>query len=138
MTIDKKRVEKDLKFICENIEKLEILNSIEKDIFLKDFKNIDSAKYLLRSSIEAIVDVSNYIVVSNGWDIPENIEKTFKVLNEKNIFEECEFDEYMNLVNLKDKLTFMYVSIDDEFIFNELKESIIKLKRIKKALESTI
>lgn len=138
MTIDKKRVEKDLKFICENIKKLEILNGNEKDIFLKDFKNIDSAKYLLRSSIEAIVDVSNYIVVSNGWDIPENIEKTFKVLNEKNIFKECEFDEYMNLVNLKDKLTFMYASIDDEFIFNELEESITKLKRIKKALESTI
>lgn len=138
MTIDKKRVEKDLKFICENIKKLEILNGNEKDIFLKDFKNIDSAKYLLRSSIEAIVDVSNYIVVLNGWDIPENIEKTFKVLNEKNIFKECEFDDYMSLVNLKDKLTFMYAAIDDEFIFNELKKSITKLKRIKKTLESTI
>ncbi|MGM8305796.1 hypothetical protein [Clostridium perfringens] len=42
----------------------------------------------------------------------------------------------MELVNLKDKLTFMYASIEDEFIFNELKKTIIKLKNIKKSLDN--
>lgn len=136
MAIDKNRVNKDLKFICENIKKLEILNRLEEDAFLKDFKNIDSTKYLLRSSVEAMVDLSNYIVVSNGWAMPEHTEKTFKVLSEKNITKECDFEDYMELINLKDKLTFMYASIEDEFIFNELKKSIIKLKKIKNSLEN--
>lgn len=136
MSVDKNRINQDLKFICENIKKLEILNRLGEEEFLKDFKNVDSTKYLLRSSIEAVLDLSNYTVISNGWDMPENIEKTFKVLREKNIIRDFEFEEYMELVNLKDKLTFMYASIEDEFIFNELKKTIIKLKNIKKSLDN--
>ena len=136
MSVDKNRINQDLKFICENINKLEILNRLGEEEFLKDFKNVDSTKYLLRSSIEAVLDLSNYAVISNGWDMPENIEKTFKVLSEKNIIRDFEFEEYMELVNLKDKLTFMYASIEDEFIFNELKKTIIKLKNIKKSLDN--
>ncbi|EHK2366860.1 DUF86 domain-containing protein [Clostridium perfringens] len=136
MSVDKNRINQDLKFICENIKKLEILNRLGEETFLKDFKNVDSTKYLLRSSIEAVLDLSNYAVISNGWDMPENIEKTFKVLREKNIIRDFEFEEYMELVNLKDKLTFMYASIEDEFIFNELKKTIIKLKNIKKSLDN--
>lgn len=136
MSVDKNRINQDLKFICENIKKLEILNRLGEEGFLKDFKNVDSTKYLLRSSIEAVLDLSNYAVISNGWDMPENIEKTFKVLSEKNIIRDFEFEEYMELVNLKDKLTFMYASIEDEFIFNELKKRIIKLKNIKKSLDN--
>ena len=136
MSVDKNRINQDLKFICENIKKLEILNRLGEEAFLKDFKNVDSTKYLLRSSIEAFLDLSNYAVISNGWDMPENIEKTFKVLREKNIIRDFEFEEYMELVNLKDKLTFMYASIEDEFIFNELKKTIIKLKNIKKSLDN--
>ncbi|WP_338854612.1 DUF86 domain-containing protein [Clostridium perfringens] len=136
MSVDKNRINQDLKFICENIKKLEILNRLGEEEFLKDFKNVDSTKYLLRSSIEAVLDLSNYAVISNRWDMPENIEKTFKVLSEKNIIRDFEFEEYMELVNLKDKLTFMYASIEDEFIFNELKKTIIKLKNIKKSLDN--
>lgn len=136
MSVDKNRINQDLKFICENIKKLEILNRLGEEAFLKDFKNVDSTKYLLRSSIEAVLDLSSYAVISNGWDMPENIEKTFKVLREKNIIRDFEFEEYMELVNLKDKLTFMYASIEDEFIFNELKKTIIKLKNIKKSLDN--
>ncbi|MGU9409159.1 DUF86 domain-containing protein [Clostridium perfringens] len=136
MSVDKNRINQDLKFICENIKKLEILNRLGEEAFLKGFKNVDSTKYLLRSSIEAVLDLSNYAVISNGWDMPENIEKTFKVLREKNIIRDFEFEEYMELVNLKDKLTFMYASIEDEFIFNELKKTIIKLKNIKKSLDN--
>lgn len=136
MSVDKNRINQDLKFICENIKKLEILNRLGEEEFLKYFKNVDSTKYLLRSSIEAVLDLSNYAVISNGWDMPENIEKTFKVLSEKNIIRDFEFEEYMELVNLKDKLTFMYASIEDEFIFNELKKTIIKLKNIKKSLDN--
>ncbi|XZI41484.1 DUF86 domain-containing protein [Clostridium perfringens] len=136
MSVDKNRINQDLKFICENIKKLEILNRLGEEEFLKDFKNVDSTKYLIRSSIEAVLDLSNYVVISNGWDMPENIEKTFKVLSEKNIIRDFEFEEYMELVNLKDKLTFMYASIEDEFIFNELKKIIIKLKNIKKSLDN--
>ena len=136
MSVDKNRINQDLKFICENIKKLEILNRLGEEAFLKDFINVDSTKYLLRSSIEAVLDLSNYAVISNGWDMPENIEKTFKVLREKNIIRDFEFEEYMELVNLKDKLTFMYASIEDEFIFNELKKTIIKLKNIKKSLDN--
>ncbi|HHQ4318612.1 DUF86 domain-containing protein [Clostridium perfringens] len=136
MSVDKNRINQDLKFICENIKKLEILNRLGEEGFLKDFKNVDSTKYLLRSSIEAVLDLSNYAVISNGWDMPENIEKTFKVLSEKNIIIDFEFEEYMELVNLKDKLTVMYASIEDEFIFNELKKTIIRLKNIKKSLDN--
>ena len=136
MSVDKNRINQDLKFICENFKKLVILNRLGEEAFLKDFKNVDSTKYLLRSSIEAVLDLSNYAVISNGWDMPENIEKIFKVLSEKNIIRDFEFEEYMELVNLKDKLTFMYASIEDEFIFNELKKTIIKLKNIKKSLDN--
>ncbi len=38
MSVDKNRINQDLKFICENIKKLEILNRLGEEEFLKDFK----------------------------------------------------------------------------------------------------
>lgn len=130
MSIDKERVKKDSKFIRDSIKKLEILNRLSEEEFLGNFKNVDSSKYLLRTSIEAMVDLSNYVVIANGWGLPENIEKTFKMLCEKKIMNNSSFEEYMELINLKDKLTFMYATIDDDFIYKEMKKSIKKLQNI--------
>ena len=57
MSVDKNRINQDLKFICENIKKLEILNRLGEEAFLKDFKNVDSTNYLLRISIVAVLDL---------------------------------------------------------------------------------
>lgn len=130
MSIDKERVKKDSKFIRDSIKKLEILNRLSEEEFLGNFKNVDSSKYLLRTSIEAMVDLSNYVVIANGWGLPENIEKTFKMLCEKKIMNNSSFEEYIELINLKDKLTFMYATIDDDFIYKEMKKSIKKLQNI--------
>lgn len=136
MSIDKERVKKDSKFISDSIKKLEILNRLSEEEFLGDFKNIDSSKYLLRTSIEAMVDLSNYVVIANGWDLPENMEKTFKILCEKKLMNNSSFEEYMELINLKDKLTFMYATIDDDFIYKEMKKSIKKLQNIDEEIKS--
>lgn len=136
MSIDKERVKKDSKFISDSIKKLEILNRLSEEEFLGDFKNIDSSKYLLRTSIEAMVDLSNYVVIANGWDLPENMEKTFKILCEKKLMNNSSFEEYMELINLKDKLTFMYATIDDDFIYKEMKKSIKKLQNIDEEIKT--
>ena len=135
MALDKIRVNKELKFICENIKKLEILNRLEEEVFFKDFKNIDSTKYIFLETINSVLDLFNYIIVSKELDLPENLERTFIVLKENNLIGDIEFEEYLDLVRLRDRILFNYINIDDESIFKELKGTILKLKNIKRHLE---
>lgn len=136
MALDKIRVNKELKFICENIKKLEILNRLEEEVFFKDFKNIDSTKYIVLITINSVLDLFNYIIVSKGLDMPENLEKTFIVLKKNNLIRDIEIEEYLEIISLRDRILFNYMNVEDERIFRELKGTILKLRDIEKSLNN--
>ena len=85
--IDLPKVKQRIMFMQDNLEKLNRLRKIDRDIFVKDFRNVDSAKYLLQVTIEAMIDISNHIIARNRWGSPETNKESFEILAEHGIIE---------------------------------------------------
>ena len=56
MEFDKNKIDQKLLFMDTCLNKLKKLKAIDKETFIEDFTKVDSAKYLLQVSIEAMLD----------------------------------------------------------------------------------
>lgn len=50
-----------------------------------DFKEYDSAKYNLQTTIEAMLDICNHIIARNAYEVPRTNADAFRLLCRKNI-----------------------------------------------------
>lgn len=62
MEFDKNKIDQKLLFMETCLNKLRKLRTFNKDIFIEDFTKVDSAKYLLQVSIEAMLDISSHLI----------------------------------------------------------------------------
>lgn len=59
---DKNKIDQKLLFMGTCLNKLKKLRTIDKDEFIDDFTKVDSAKYLLQVSREAMLDISSHLI----------------------------------------------------------------------------
>ncbi|NFI03486.1 DUF86 domain-containing protein [Clostridium botulinum] len=70
MEFDKNKIDQKLLFMDTCLNKLKKLRTLDKNIFIDDFTKVDSAKYLLQVSIEAMLDISSHLIARNRWGRP--------------------------------------------------------------------
>ncbi|MGL5245705.1 MAG: DUF86 domain-containing protein [Sarcina sp.] len=129
MNLNKERINKEINFINHNIKKLNKLSELNKLEFHTDFRNLDSAKYLLRSSIEAMINLCNYIIVGNQWGMPEDCLNTFEIMIKNSRLDKINIENYEKLILLKDKLSYGYYDIEDSEIYDKLNNNITNIER---------
>jgi len=56
MKFDKNKIDQNLLFMDTCLNKLKKLRAFDKDVFIDDFIKVDSDKYLLQVSTEAMLD----------------------------------------------------------------------------------
>lgn len=96
------------------LERLEDLKRLPKDQFLSDPHKIGSAKYSLIVAIEGAIDLSNHVIVKNGFRTPEDYADTFKVLAERGAFDE-EFTKTLSqMARFRNRLVHIYWEIDND------------------------
>jgi uncharacterized protein YutE (UPF0331/DUF86 family) len=115
--IDLPKIKQKLIFMQGNLDKLKKLQNISKDIFIEDFRNVDSAKYLLQVTIEAMLDISNHIIARNRWGKPETNKESFEILASKNIIEEKYVNTYFAMAKFRNRIVHMYFNVNDEMIY---------------------
>lgn len=71
--------------IDENIRLIEELRSQGYRSFSNSFRDIQAAKHSLQESIEACLDIGNYIIAEKGFRRAEDYKDIFKVLEEEKI-----------------------------------------------------
>ncbi|MPQ44354.1 DUF86 domain-containing protein [Clostridium tarantellae] len=120
MNLDKERITREVLFLNNNIKKLNKLNDLSKIEFLTDFRNIDSTKYLLKSSVESMINLCNYIIIGNQWGLPENSLNTFEIIIKNSRENKIYISNYEKLILLKDKISYGYYNINDDEIYEEL------------------
>ncbi len=81
--IDKKKVTQKMSLMTENLDKLKFLKNIPESDFFSDFRNIESTKYLLQVTIEAMHDIANHIISRERLGIPDSYSDAFRILREK-------------------------------------------------------
>lgn len=122
--IDRDKILVKLSFLQDNINKLEELKQLSEKEFLGDFRNIYSAKYLLQTSIEAMLDISNHIVARNQWSKIESNRDSFEALYKNGIIPQEYIDRFFLMAKFRNRIVHMYIDIDDKVIYNILKNNI--------------
>lgn len=111
-------IENRIKKLQEYLQKLLKLKSMSKDDFKSDFRNSDSAKYLLQVSIEYCLDIANHIIASEKYRSPADYADSFRVLNERKMIPDSLISRLVEMAKFRNRIVHIYWEIDEELIFD--------------------
>jgi uncharacterized protein YutE (UPF0331/DUF86 family) len=106
------------------LKKLSILAARDRETFLADFTNVESAKYLLQISIEVCIDVGHHIVADEGYRVPANYRDTFVILHEHDIIPESFLPTLHQMVSFRNRVVHLYWEVDDATVYQILQENL--------------
>lgn len=114
--IDESRILHKLQAITESLSKLEELASMDRDSFLNDFRSIDSAKYNLQTSIEAMIDICNHIIARRRLRVPATNVQSFEVVTEIGLLPADALPVYRSMARFRNRIVHLYDEVDDSQI----------------------
>ena len=120
--IDESRILHKLQAITESLSKLEELASMDRDSFLNDFRSIDSAKYNLQTSIEAMIDICNHIIARKRLRVPATNVQSFEVVTEIGLLPADALPVYRSMARFRHRIVPLYDEVDDSQIHDILQD----------------
>ncbi|WP_252249436.1 DUF86 domain-containing protein [Clostridium sp. VAP23] len=129
MEFDKNKIDQKLLFMDTCLNKLKKLREFDKRIFIDDFTKVDSAKYLLQVSIEAMLDIASHLIARNRWGRPKDNKEHFQILFDNRIIAEKDVLIYFNMAKFRNRIVHMYFDISDEMIYDIVQNNIDDFER---------
>lgn len=129
MEFDKNKIDQKLLFMDTCINKLKKLRGFNKDVFIDDFTKVDSAKYLLQVSIEAMLDISSHLIARNRLGKPKDNKEHFQILADNGIIDNKDVSIYFNMAKFRNRIVHMYFNISDEMIYDIVQNNINDFER---------
>ena len=120
--VDESRILHKLQAITDSLSKLEELAQMGGDVFLTDFRSIDSAKYNLQTSIEAMIDICNHIISRRRLRIPATNVESFEVVSETGLLAADALPVYRSMARFRNRIVHMYDEVDDSQIHEILQD----------------
>ena len=118
--VDESRILHKLQAITDSLSKLEELAQMGRDVFLIDFRSIDSAKYNLQTSIEAMIDICNHIISRKRLRVPATNVESFEVVSEAGLLPADALPVYRSMARFRNRIVHMYDDVDDSQIHEML------------------
>lgn len=118
MLVKPEVIENRIKKLQGYLEKLTELKHIEKKDFISDFRNSNSAKYLLQVSIECCLDIANHIIASEKFRSPDDYADSFRVLNEQKIVPDSLIDRLIEMAKFRNRIVHVYWEVDEDLIYD--------------------
>ena len=118
--IDESRVLRKLQVITDSLSKLEELACMDRDSFLSDFRSIDSAKYSLQISIEAMIDICNHIISRKRFRAPATNAESFEIVSEAGLLPADALPVYRSMARFRNRIVHMYDEVDDSQVYEIL------------------
>ena len=132
-------IENRIKKLQNYLEKLFELKSSNKNEFISDFRNSNSAKYLLQVSIECCLDIANHIIASEKFRSPDDYADSFRVLNEQKIVADSLIERLIEMAKFRNRIVHVYWEIDEDLVYdiiqNYLNDFELFIQSILKVLE---
>ena len=120
--VDESRILHKLHAITDSLAKLEELERMDRDSFLADFRSIDSAKYNLQTSIEAMIDICNHIISRKRLRVPATNVESFEVVSETGLLPAGALPVYRSMARFRNRIVHMYDEVDDSQIYEILQD----------------
>jgi uncharacterized protein YutE (UPF0331/DUF86 family) len=115
--VDPIRVRDLLGNIADALRRLRELGRQTEAEFLADFRNTESAKYLLVVATEAAIDVCNHIVARRGGLAPDDYADCFAVLAELKVIAPDLADHLQRMARFRNLLVHVYWRVDNRRVY---------------------
>ena len=112
----------------ENLGNLERLSRFSYDEFTAEFWYLEAAVHLLQTSIEALVDVSRYVIRSHGLPSADAYRQVPVVLANAGYIDEMSAAIYDKMVRFRNLIVHHYYRVDPEDIYTILIENLSDLQ----------
>ncbi|MFP3909349.1 MAG: type VII toxin-antitoxin system HepT family RNase toxin [Archaeoglobaceae archaeon] len=134
MRIDRDLIKRRTLEIRKALGELRSLSSQGRDNLISDPNLIDAAKYKLLVAIEASLSICNHIAARLEKKIPESYSDCFIILGREEVISEELSERLANMAKFRNMLVHIYWEIDDEMIFNIIKENLEDLEEFLEAV----
>ncbi len=129
MEFDRNKIDEKLLFMSTCLNKLKKLQQLDKNTFIDDFTKVDSSKYLLQVSIEAMLDISSHLIARNRWGKPKDNKEHFQMLCDNGIIDSKDVVIYFNMAKFRNRIVHMYFNISDEMIYDIVQNNLEDFER---------
>ncbi len=126
--VDQAKCDRLISHISSYLAVLDSLRAVPLSEFLKNPDKIGNAKYHFIVGIEACIDLSNHIIASERFRIPQDNADSFTVLAEQSIIPEGRIASYMAMARFRNRLVHIHWDTDDKQIWEYLQDCLDDLR----------
>ena len=126
--MNKRDVQINFDTIDDNLEKLNTLSSLSRDEFMADFVYLDATVRRLQTSIEALVDISRYVIRSLGLPSADSYREVPVVLADAGYLDQTSTPIYDEMVRFRNLVVHHYYRVNPEEIYNILTKNLSDLQ----------
>jgi uncharacterized protein YutE (UPF0331/DUF86 family) len=130
----KEDIQTKIDVVLDNLEKLRSLKIKTYEDFIADFRNIDSAFHRLQTSIQALLDISSYIIASLGLKTPNTNAEIIEILSDAGHISKDKIDAYIKMSQFRNRIVHLYNHIDTETLYKILMDELGDIKDFYKDL----
>lgn len=132
--VDRDIIIKRISFIEENLQQMSALANLPEEEFLEHFYYVASAKYLLQTAIEAMLDIAHHIIARQRYRAPGSYAEAFTVLVEQGILEVEHENTYREIAKFRNRVVHLYHEVDNREVFRIIKECTNDIRSFLKAI----
>ncbi len=128
MEYDLPRIRERIQYIEASLARLEMLRSLSEERFLGDFRNVESAKHLLQTAIEAMMDIAGHIVARRRLGAPREGAEVFRRLGEAGLLPAERVPTYVRMVRFRNLVVHLYHEVDPRRVYEILQTGLDDLR----------
>lgn len=134
MKLDEELMNLRIDVIERNLTEINEITSEGYDSFKASYRDELAAKQALLESIEACIDISNYIIATQGFRRPTDYKDIFLVMGEQGILDKTLSGKLQEMAKFRNVLVHRYINIETERIFNLMENEIDDFKEFIKQI----
>jgi uncharacterized protein YutE (UPF0331/DUF86 family) len=123
-SVDPIRVRDLLGNMADAQRRLRELGVLSETEFLSDYRNTESAKYLLIVVTETAIDLCNHIVARHGGRSPQDYADCFVVLADLNVIDSDLADRLKRMARFRNLIVHLYWRVDDRRVYQIIREDL--------------
>lgn len=125
MTLDTERVRRKIAYIRQQISTINnITKTYSRQDIIGDPLKLSALKYLLQTSIEAMIDIAYHITAKKFNYPPCDARDAFKMLSTKGFISSSDFDTYSAMIGLRNRLVHGYDDVSPEVLYDIITEQL--------------
>lgn len=128
MTRDQIRSKLDI--LRENFERLAQIPQSTYEEFAADFRNVDSAKHRLQTSIQALMDIGGYLLAQLGLEAPRTSHEILERLEADGRLPAGAADRFRPIFGFRNRVVHLYDRVDPQIVYAILRDDRADLEEL--------